>query len=45
MECLGGSFRLAGGDIFNLGRGFVAVMLEMEVEDLEWEVGVAVRLV
>ena len=45
MECLGGSFRLAGGDIFNLCRGFVAVMLEMEVDDLELEVGVAVRLV
>ena len=34
-----------GGDIFNLGRGFVEVMLEMEVDDLELEVGVAVRLV
>ena len=45
MECLGGSFRLEGGHIFNLGRGFVAVMLEMEVDDLELEVGVVVRLV
>ena len=45
LECLGVSFGLVGGDIFDLGGGFVAVVMEMEVDDLELEVGVVVRLV
>ena len=44
VECLGVSFELVEGDIFDLGGGLVAVLLEMEV-DVELEVGVVVRLV
>ena len=44
MECLGVSFELVEEDIFDLGGGLVAVLLEMEV-DVELEVGVVVRLV
>ena len=42
---LGVSFGVAGGDIFALGGGFLAVVVEMGVDDLESEVGVVVRLV
>lgn len=44
MECLAVTFGLVGGDIFDLGRGFVAVVVEMKVNDLELEVGVVFRL-
>ena len=33
------------GDIFYLGGDFVAVVMEVEVDDLELEVGVVIRLV
>ena len=42
---LGVSFGVVGGDIFALGGGFLAVVMEMEVDDLESEGGVVVRLV
>ena len=42
VECLGVGFGLVGGDIFDLGGDFVAVVLEME--DLDLEVGAIVRL-
>ena len=45
VEYLGVSFELVGGDILNLGGGFVAVVVEMKVEDFELEVEVVVRLV
>ena len=38
------SFELVGGDILNLGGGFVVVVVEMKVEDSELEVEVVVRL-
>lgn len=44
LECLAVTFGLVGGDIFDLGRGFVAVVVEMKVNDLELEVGVVFRL-
>ena len=34
-----------GGDIFDFFRGFVAMVVEMEVNDLELEVGDVVRIV
>ena len=34
-----------GGDIFDFGGVFVAVVVEMEVNDLELEVGDVVRIV
>ena len=45
VECLGVSFGLVGGHIFDLVGGFVAVGVEREVDDLELEVGVIVRIV
>ena len=45
MECLGVSIRLVVGDIFDVGEGFVVAMVEMDVDALELEVGVVVRLV
>ena len=45
VEYLGVSFELVRGDILNLGGGFVAVVVEMKVEDFELEVEVVVRLV
>ena len=35
VECLGVGVGLVGGDILHLSGRFVAVMLEMEVDDLE----------
>lgn len=35
VECLGVGFGMVGGDIFDLDGDFVAVVLEMETEDLE----------
>ena len=45
MECLGVSIRLVVGDIFDVGGGFVVAMVEMDVDALELEVGVVLRLV
>ena len=45
MECLGVSIRLVVGDIFDVVEGFVVAMVEMDVDALELEVGVVVRLV
>ena len=45
VKYLGVDFGLVGGDILDLGRGFVAVVVEMEVNDWESEVGAVVRLV
>ena len=45
VECLGVGFGLVRGDIFDLGGDFVAVVVEMEVEDLELEVEAVARLV
>ena len=45
VECLGVGFGLVGGDTFNLGGGFVAVVVEMELDDLELQVGDVFRLV
>ena len=45
MECLGVSFGLAEDYIFDLGGLFVAMVVEIEVDNLELEVGVVVRLV
>ena len=45
VECLGVSFGLVGGDIFDLGGDFVVVVVEMKVDDLELEVVAVVRLV
>ena len=45
VECLAMNFGLVGGDTFDLGGGFVAVVVEMEVDGLELEVGTVVRLV
>lgn len=36
---------LAGGDIFNFDRDFFFVVVKMEMEDLELELGTVVRLV
>lgn len=45
MVCLRVDIGLVGGDIFNLSRDFAVVVVEMEVEDLELEVGAVVKLV
>ena len=45
VECLGGSLRLVVGDIFDVDGGFVVVVVEMDVDALELEVGVVARLV
>ena len=44
VECLGVSFGLVGGNIFDF-VGAVVVVVEMEVDDLELEVGAVVRIV
>ena len=46
MECLGVSFGLVENDL-QLGVVIVVVVVvvEMEVDELKWEVGIAVRLV
>ena len=38
VECLGVGFVLVGDDICDFGGGFVAMVVEMEVNDLELEV-------
>ena len=38
VECLWVSFGLVGGNILDLGGSFVAVVVEMEVDDFELEV-------
>ena len=45
VECLGVGFGLVGGDIYHLGEDFVALVVEMEVQNLEFEVGAVVGLV
>ena len=45
MEYLGVSIRLVVGNIFDAGGGSVVAMVEMDVDALELEVGVVVRLV
>ena len=45
VKCLGVGFGLVGGNVFDLGEGFVAVVVEMEVDNLDSEVGAVVRLV
>ena len=45
VKCLGVGFGLVGGDILNLVEGFMEVVVEMKVDDLESEVGAVVRLV
>ena len=45
VECLEVSFGLVRGNIYYLGGDFVAVLVEMEVDDLELEVGTVIRLV
>ena len=44
VDCLGVSFGLVEGDIFDLDQTFV-VLVEIKVDDLELEEGVVVRLV
>ena len=44
VECLGVSFELVGGNIFDF-VGAVAVVVEVELDDLELEVGAVVRIV
>ena len=39
VECLGMSFGLVGGDIFDLGGTFVALVVMMEVDGFELEEG------
>ena len=45
VGCLGVTFGLLENDIFDLGGGFVAVVVEMEVVNLRLEVGVVFKLV
>ena len=45
VECLGVGFGLVGGDILDLSGGFIALVVEMEVDDLELEAGAVVRLI
>ena len=46
VECLRVGFGLVGSDIFDFGGGLaVVVVVEMEVDDLELEVGAVVRIV
>ena len=45
VECLGVSFGLVGGDIFDLGWDFVVVVVKIKVDDSELEVVAVVRLV
>ena len=44
-EVFMGMFWACEGDILDLGQGFEAVVVEMEVDDLELEVGAVARLV
>ena len=45
VECLGVGFGLMEGDVLDFGGDFVAEVVEMEVDDLELDVGAVVRLV
>ena len=36
---------MVGGDIFDFGEGFVVVVVDMQVDDLELEVRAVVRVV
>ena len=43
VECLGVNFGLMEGDNLYLGQAFVAVVVEMQVDELKLEEGVIVR--
>ena len=45
VECVGVGCGLVGGDIFDFSGGFVAVVVEMVVGDLNSEIGAVVRTV
>ena len=45
VECLGVGFGLVGGGIFDLGGDFVAVVVKVEVEDLDLAVKTVARQV
>ena len=45
VECLRVGFGLVEGDILDLSGGFIVLVVEMEVDDLELEVGAVVRLI
>ena len=45
MECLEVGFGLVRDDILNLGRDFVALVVEVDVKDIELEVKAIVRLI
>ena len=45
VECVGVGFGLVEGDIFDMAGNVHAVVVEMEVDDLELEVQFVVRLV
>ena len=45
VECLRVDFGLVEGDILDLSGGFIALVVEMEVDDLELEVGAVLRLI
>ena len=44
VECLRVGFWLVGSDIFNFSGVFVVMVVEMEMDDLELEVGDVVRI-
>ena len=45
VECLRVGFALVEGEILDLSGGFIALVVEMEVDDLELKVGVVFRLI
>ena len=45
VECLRVGFGLVEGGIFDLSGGFIALVVEMEKDDLELEVGAVARLI
>ena len=45
VECLRVGFGLMRGDTFDFGGGFVPMVVEMEVDNLDLEVEAAVRVV
>ena len=45
VECLRVGLGLVEGDILDLSRGFIALVVEMEVDELVLEVGAVVRLI
>ena len=45
VECLRVVCGLVEGSILDLSVGFIALLVEMEVDNLEWEVGAVVRTI